>query len=126
LRLIASTAASQKIVSGMPGHVRALLYRLEFFTGILHNELRQLERRDFDFTEKIPTVTVRTEIGKVSKDRVIPLDGHAGRRLARTFMRPRAECAGVSRHQHQTRRGALARRSESGGHPLSRRGQPLF
>jgi integrase/recombinase XerD len=73
-RLIASTAASQKIVSGMPGHVRALLYRLEFLTGIRHNELRQLERRDFDFTEKIPTVTVRAEIGKVSKDRVIPLD----------------------------------------------------
>ena len=71
-RLISATIDSGDY-RGIPGRERILIYLLGSEDGLRANEIRTLTVSDFDFKNKVKTVTVRAENAKNRKKRVKPL-----------------------------------------------------
>lgn len=63
--LIIATKASDKIIHGLNGCERALLYRTALLTAFRYTELMSLTKADFDLTRA--TVTIRGEFAKNKK-----------------------------------------------------------
>ena len=70
--LLAKTAQGPERAN-MPGAERALLYRLALESGLRANELRTLNRGNFDLNETAPTVTVEAGNAKNRRRAVLPL-----------------------------------------------------
>ncbi len=71
-RLIAATEQGAPVL-GMPGHDRAMLYRLALSTGLRWSELRSLAARSFDLRADPATVTVEAGYSKHRRADTLPL-----------------------------------------------------
>ncbi len=58
---------------GINGYERYLLYLTAMETGLRWSELRSLKRNSFDFTSKIPTVTIEASYTKNHKNAILPI-----------------------------------------------------
>jgi integrase len=72
-RLLELTEKSKEIVYGVFGVERSLIYRLALETGLRANEIKNLKISDFDFNNKVPTVTVQAMYSKRRQTDVLPL-----------------------------------------------------
>ena len=73
LRRIIEAAQGGPEWRDMPGHERALLYRLAAESGLRWSELRSLRLTSFDLAGDPPTVTVQAGYSKRRRDDVLPL-----------------------------------------------------
>jgi integrase len=72
-RLLELTEKSKEIVYGVSGVERSLIYRLALETGLRANEIKNLKISDFDFNNKVPTVTVQAMYSKRRQTDILPL-----------------------------------------------------
>lgn len=82
-RLFEVTETSADVVLDLTGPERGLLYRLAAESGIRRGELMQLTVADFDLVGL--TITVRGNVSKNGKERIVPLSPAMATRLRQHF-----------------------------------------
>ena len=70
---------------GLTGYERSLVYKIAFYTGLRWNEIATLQRRDFDLTSPLPTITVQAKNAKNKKTESVPLRTDLAAELAAYF-----------------------------------------
>ncbi len=83
-RLMQSTVESEEIYSGLNGIERSMVYQLALTTGLRHNEIRTLNRDDFDLDAGI--VIVRDVNAKNDRTDILPLQRSLQDRLYKYFI----------------------------------------
>ena len=73
LRSLIAAAAGGPVIEGLPGPLRAVLYKLAAETGLRRAELMSLRRSNFDLTAKSPTVRLQAAYSKRRREDVLPL-----------------------------------------------------
>ena len=76
-----AVAESGRIVNGMTGYSRALLYRLATETGLRWSECYSLTKSSFNFEGEIAFVTIRAEHAKNRREDSLPLRPELARDL---------------------------------------------
>ncbi|MEM7785117.1 MAG: tyrosine-type recombinase/integrase, partial [Planctomycetota bacterium] len=79
-RLIEAATLSDWVFRGLSGDDRALIYTLAAYTGLRAGEIASLKTNSFGF-ENSPTVTVKSQDTKNSKQAILPLRNDLARQL---------------------------------------------
>ena len=84
-RLIQAAEQSKKILRGLDGSTRAMLYRIAVMTGLRASELASLTPASFDLTADTPTVTLEAGYSKRRRTDILPLHSDLVARLRQWF-----------------------------------------